>query len=99
MLAELGVIGLVMFCGIIGFPVVCALRAANSFARSRDLQMEIMSRALVVALAGILAADFFASEQFNKLLWLLLGLGPALLALSLRSLRHSQLTASAQRRS
>jgi hypothetical protein len=31
---------------------------------------------------GILAADFFASEQFSKQLWLLLGLGPALLAMA-----------------
>ena len=82
-LAEQGVIGLVMFCGILIFPIACALRAARNFARSDDVQMEILARALVVALAGILAADFFASEQFNKLLWLLLGMGPAMLAMSL----------------
>ena len=83
-LAEQGVIGLVMFCGILVIPIACALRAARNFARSHDLQMEIMARALVIALAGILAADFFASEQFNKLLWLLQGMGPALLAISQR---------------
>jgi O-antigen ligase len=82
-LAEQGVIGLLMLCGILAIPVACALRAARNFARAHDLQMEIMARALVVALAGILAADFFASEQFNKLLWLLLGMGPAMLAISL----------------
>jgi hypothetical protein len=44
-----------------------------------------MSRAVFVALVGILAADFFVSQQFSKQLWLLLGLGPALLAIATRS--------------
>jgi F0F1-type ATP synthase assembly protein I len=35
-----------------------------------------------VALIGILTADFFISEQFSKQLWLLLGLGPALLGVA-----------------
>ena len=34
--------------------------------------MEIVARAMVVALVGILAADFFVSEQYGKQLWLLL---------------------------
>ena len=83
-LAEQGVIGLVMFCGILIIPLACGLRAARNFGRSGDTEMEIMARALVIALVGILVADFFASEQFNKLLWLLLGMGPALLAISQR---------------
>ena len=41
--------------------------------------MELFARGMIVALVGILAADFFISEQFGKQLWLLLGLGPALL--------------------
>jgi hypothetical protein len=44
--------------------------------------MELLSRALLVGLAGVLAADFFISEEFSKQLWLLLGLGPALLAIA-----------------
>jgi hypothetical protein len=41
-----------------------------------------------VGLVGILSADYFASEQFSKQLWLLLGLGPALLALAMRGGRE-----------
>jgi hypothetical protein len=44
----------------------------------------VLGRALVIALVGMLAADFFASEQYSKQLWLLLALGPALLALAQR---------------
>ena len=42
----------------------------------------MIARATLVGLTGILAADFFVSGQFSKQLWLLLGLGPALLAMS-----------------
>ena len=47
--------------------------------------MEIVARAMVVALVGILAADFFITEQYGKQLWLLLGLGPALLGVARRT--------------
>jgi O-antigen ligase len=81
-LAELGVIGLVAFLLILGFSLRCALRAARLFERCKDLTMELLSRAVFVGLVGILTADFFASEQFSKQLWLLLGLGPALLTMA-----------------
>ena len=47
--------------------------------------MELLSRGVFLGLVGILTADFFASEQFSKQLWLLLGLAPALLAIATRS--------------
>ena len=37
---------------------------------------------LDLALTGILVADFFSSEQYSKQLWLLLAMGPALLAIA-----------------
>jgi O-antigen ligase len=84
-LSELGIVGLVPFLIILGFSLRCALRAARAFERKKDTRMELLSRAVFVALIGILTADFFASEQFSKQLWLLLGLGPALLAMATRS--------------
>ena len=44
--------------------------------------MELLSRAVVVALVALLAMDFFLSDQFSKQLWLLLALCPALLAIA-----------------
>ena len=90
-LAEEGVIGLILFLLVLGFWLRCGL-AARNFARQGDLEMEILSRALVVALIGILTADFFASGTVQQALWLLLGLGPALLSMSLspsESRRHA----------
>jgi O-antigen ligase len=81
---ELGLVGLIPFLCILGFPLLCALRAAHVFERSGDTDMEIVSRAVFVGLVGILTADFFLSAQFSKQLWLLLGLGPALLSIATR---------------
>lgn len=83
-LAEMGVIGLIPFLLILGFSLRCTLMAAHAFERRRDVGMELIARALFVGLVGILSADFFFSGQFSKQLWLLLGLGPALLAMAHR---------------
>ena len=82
MFAELGLVGGALFLSIIGFALLCVLRAAREFARMDERGMELLARALLVALVGILTADFFISEQFSKQLWLLLGLGPALLGVA-----------------
>jgi O-antigen ligase len=81
-LAELGIPGLAMFVLILGFSLGCTLRAMGAFRDGGDAQLEIVARALFVALVGLLAADFFGSRQFSKQLWLLLALGPALLAIA-----------------
>jgi O-antigen ligase len=88
-LAELGIVGLAGFLMILGFSLLCALRAARAFERRGELHLELISRAVVVGLVGILAADFFLSAQYSKQLWLLLGFGPALLAISRRRLGAS----------
>ncbi|HEX8648428.1 MAG TPA: O-antigen ligase family protein [Thermoleophilaceae bacterium] len=80
--AELGVVGGALFVAIIGFALLCIYRAARAFARADERGMELLARALLVALVGILTADFFISEQFSKQLWFLLGLGPALLGVA-----------------
>jgi len=95
-LAEMGVVGLTAFLLIIGFALRCALMAARAFQRRGDPAMDLLSRAVFVGLVGILAADFFASEQFSKQLWLLLGLGPALLAMSRRTGDDSEVEEAAE---
>ena len=83
-LAETGVPGLLLYLGLLGAGTLAAWRAANRFARRGDELMESCARAVVVALAALFVADFFVSEQLSKTLWLLVGLGPALLAISRR---------------
>jgi len=83
-LSEMGLVAFVPFLLILLFALGCLLTAAKGFAEREERGMEMIARATLVGLCGILAADFFVSGQFSKQLWLLLGLGPALLAMSRR---------------
>ncbi len=83
-LSELGLPGLLLFAAIIGFGLGCAVAAARAFRRRGDAWLEALTWSFLLAALGILAADFFQSEQFSKQLWMLLALGPALLGLSRR---------------
>lgn len=81
-LSQLGIVGLLLFVAIIVSALAAHVAAARSFARQKDEQMELIARALFAGLCGMLAAGFFGSWLFSKQLWLLLAIGPALLALS-----------------
>lgn len=81
-LSQLGIVGLVLFLGIVASALAATVLAAREFARQKDEQMELIARAVFVALCGMLAAGFFGSWLFSKALWLLLAIGTALLALS-----------------
>jgi hypothetical protein len=56
------------------------VKAAREFAAGGDRGGEMLARSLAVALIGLLAAGTFNSLQYNKELWVLFGLGPAMLA-------------------
>jgi hypothetical protein len=85
----MGVVGLALFLSVIVLSMRAAVQSVGIFRRTGERSLEIMGRALVIAIAGILAADFFASDQYSKQLWMLLGMGPALLAIA-RRLSESQ---------
>jgi O-antigen ligase len=80
--AELGVVGLALFGSILLFCLGSAVKATRRFVRADDIEMELLSRVVVMAIVSILAADFFLSGQFSKQLWILLALGPCLLKIS-----------------
>jgi O-antigen ligase len=81
-LAELGIVGLVLFLSVIGFSFYCAGKAIRAASQAGDRQLEVLSRAMIVVLVGILAADFFGSREYDKQLWLVLALCPVLLEIS-----------------
>jgi O-antigen ligase len=90
-LAETGLVGGALLAGLIAFSVGSAAVAAKRFRQLGDRGMELLSRTLVIAMVGILVADFFISEQTSKQFWLVLGLGPAFLAIANRMSRSSDL--------
>jgi O-antigen ligase len=80
--AETGVIGLALFVGLILGLLACSLNAIRRFERDENLLMEVLTRAQLVATIGLLTSLFFSSDQYNKQLWLLLAMGPAMLAIA-----------------
>jgi O-antigen ligase len=78
LLAELGIVGLACFVGLVCGCIVLGWRAVRRFARSGDTDLELIARGLLVGLSGMLAASFFLSAEYEKQLWLLLGFATAL---------------------
>jgi O-antigen ligase len=84
-LADLGFPGLLTFLAVLGFCIGAAVRAVRIFERIDDVQMELMARALVLALVAILTADLFVSSAIAKFLWLPLAMCPVMLAVARRA--------------
>jgi putative inorganic carbon (HCO3(-)) transporter len=80
--ADLGIIGLALFLALVVLALRCAARAMRAFARAGRHREELLARALIIAVVGMLAADFFVSNVYSKQLWLLLALAPAQLAVA-----------------
>ncbi len=81
-MSEEGIPGVLLFVIAIGSCLFCSLRAARIWAARGDTTMEAIARSVFLGLFGMLVADFFISEMFSKLLWVMLTIGPALLALA-----------------
>jgi O-antigen ligase len=96
-LSDTGVVGLVLFLTVIGASVAAAVRAARRFEALGDRAMETISRGVVAATVGVLAASFFISNEVDKRLWVLLAVGPALLAVASRQAGPGSLRPAAQR--
>ena len=77
-LAELGPPGLLAFLALIAGSLALGLRAARSFHRAGNRELELLARGILIGTAAILVAYFFATNQYEKQLWLLLAVGPVL---------------------
>jgi len=83
-LAEYGFVGLVLFLGVLAGALGLGLRAARRLSASEGVIAEVMARAALAGTVGLLAAYFFLSSQYEKQLWILVGLCVALDAVSRR---------------
>jgi O-antigen ligase len=86
-LAELGIVGFVLFMTILLFSFVCAFKAHRLAARAGDRELDIIARATVVAMAALFSAYIFVSRDYGKQLWLLLAFGPVMLEIARRELQ------------
>jgi O-antigen ligase len=79
--AELGLVGGGLFVAILAFCIGCTLLALKQVREAGDERMEILLCGLVVGIGGYLVTLMFISVEYSKLLWILLALGPVLLAI------------------
>jgi putative inorganic carbon (hco3(-)) transporter len=80
--AELGIVGLLLFMGIVLASFVAAERAASMAKALGDQDLELLARSLLLSLVGFMASDVFLSGEFAKQLYLVFALCPAALAIA-----------------
>jgi putative inorganic carbon (hco3(-)) transporter len=78
--SELGVVGGILFLATLIFSVGCAFLAVKRAREAGDERMEILLRGLIVGIGGYLVTLMFISENYAKLFWVVLALGPVMLA-------------------
>jgi O-antigen ligase len=85
LLSEGGLVALALFVVVVVGCLRAYWRAAERFEAAGESSQATMARAALVATVSILAAAMFLSAALDMRLWLLLGLGPAMLAVASRS--------------
>jgi O-antigen ligase len=82
--AELGFVGLGLYLALLAACIAAANRAARGFERLGDRYAAALGQATAVAIVGSAVASFFISNPTDGRTWILLGLGPALMAMARR---------------
>jgi O-antigen ligase len=90
LLAETGIVGLGLFLAAVAACLSAARRAARIFERLGQADMARLSRAVLLAGCGALAAQLFLSNGDDWRSWVLLALGPVLLTLAHQTLARTR---------
>jgi O-antigen ligase len=72
--AENGIPGLLAFVAVLVSCLAAALKAARLWAVRGERPMEALARGILLGTIGMLVADFFISDMYTKLLWVMLAL-------------------------
>ena len=83
-LTELGPLGLLAFITIVAASLRAGLSSFRMFRESKEPEMESLARGIVIGAIGMLAAYVFISAEYEKQLWLVLGLVLALSSIARR---------------
>jgi O-antigen ligase len=97
LLAETGIVGLGLFLAVVAISLSCAHQAARRFEQIADAAMVSLSKAVIVSVLASLTAAMFISSETDRRIWVLLALGPALLAAARRAERASVVAGSRAR--
>jgi O-antigen ligase len=82
LLAETGIVGFLLFAGVVVTALRCGWQATRARAPGRDHDLMVLAEVTLVATVAVLVANFFAPGLFDKQMWLLFALGPALWSLA-----------------
>jgi O-antigen ligase len=74
MLAETGLVGFLLFSGMIANVLINLIRST----RSTDLEKSVLAQVWLIVLIVILVGGLTKHDQYDKLLWLVLGIGASL---------------------
>jgi O-antigen ligase len=85
MLAEGGIVGVVIFLAFIAACLATMWHAARTFGARGDRANEALAQAVLVGAVAMLVAAVFISAGVDKRLWIILAFGPALDALARKS--------------
>lgn len=77
-MTELGIVGFVLFGAVLTGSLVVGVRAVRTFVLVGARELELLARGVIVAIVSLLTAFVFLSGEYEKSLWLLLGLSVAL---------------------
>jgi O-antigen ligase len=73
-LSELGLVGFGLLLGLIAAAYAVAIRGLKLLARLGETDSTVMARGMIAAATALLTAYFFDSAQYQKQLWLVLGI-------------------------
>jgi O-antigen ligase len=101
LLAEVGLPGLLAYLTVVGLALSTAWRAQRRLAALGEPELASLARSVLVAAVGMLVALVFLTDGDDMRLWILLGLGPALLGTAVGRTGRSadRLTRASGRRS
>jgi O-antigen ligase len=83
-LVEFGIVGLACFAVVVVGSFVAGIRAVSRLSASADRDTEILARGFLIGITGMFAAFTFITAQYEKELWLLLGVTLALTTVAQR---------------
>jgi O-antigen ligase len=84
LLAEVGVVGLGLYFVVVLALLASSWHAARRFDEIGETGLASLARAVLIASVGTLAASVFISNVTDDRVWVLLGVGPALLVIASR---------------
>jgi O-antigen ligase len=94
LLVETGIVGLLLFLTVVVGSLTAAWRAARLADLIGERSLAILAQSVFVATVAFRAGAVFISSGYDERLWVLLGLGPALLAIAAREERSAVLAAA-----